>query len=235
MKIMEFAKYKYLDAKYAFTLRKQGIKLFKEYGMTLYAGRQGGGKTMSMVKQANDWREEYEGLFIASNFGYEFEDFSLKGFKDILKVVEMAKERQAIGVLVLWDEIQNDIDSFSKTPIEILRFITQQRKQGVKILATSQVFTRVSKAIREQTYEVVECSTFLGRWTFNRCYDADVYELYFDNPEKRKDRLVTKNKVNFIQTDYLRGCYDSYMVIQTLNERVKQEDKKQVIAIGVEN
>lgn len=234
MKIIEFGKYKYLDTKYAFTLRKQGIKLFKEYGMTLYAGRQGSGKTMSMVKQANDWREEYETLFVASNFGYEFEDYSLKGFKDILKVVELAKEKNACGVLVLWDEIQNDIDSFSKTPIEILRFITQQRKQGVKILATSQVFTRVSKAIREQTYEVVECSTWLGRWTFNKCYDADIYELYFDNPDKRKDRLISKRKSNFIQSDYLRACYDSYMVIQTLNAKVKQEEKKQVIAIGIE-
>ena len=234
MKLAEFIKYKYVDAKYAFTLKKEGRKPFTEYGMTLYAGRQGGGKTMSLVKRANELRDEYTGLFIASNFGYEFEDFSLNSFKDILKVVELARLRDSIGVLVLWDEIQNDVDSFSKTPIEILRFITQQRKQGVKILATSQVFTRVSKAIREQTYEVVECKTLAGRWTFNRYYDADEYELYFDNPDKRKERLSCKKRDNFIQSDFLRGCYDSYLVIQTLNEKVKQEDKKQVIAIGVE-
>ena len=59
-------------------------------------------------------------------------------------------------------------------------------------MATSQVFTRVSKPLREQTYEVVECYTVLGRWTFQKCFDADDYNAMVDNPEPRKENESKK-------------------------------------------
>lgn len=142
---------------------------------------------------------------------------------DIPTVARLARENGYVGVVIGWDEIQNDFDNQTRSfPITILRTITQQRKQGIKILATSQVFTRVAKAIREQTFEVVACRTLAGRWTFQKWYDPVEYEYFIANPDKQ-EKMHTKHRHSFIQTDKLRNCYDSYAVIDSLDDKVATE------------
>ena len=234
MKLLQFIKWKYIDMKRFFNLRKQGIKQFKDFGLTLFTGRQGAGKTMTLVYEAERYRREFPNLYIASNFGYVHENESLKSLADIPNSVLRANELGCVGVLILWDEIQNDFDSFSKVSKDVLRVITQQRKQSIKILGTSQVFTRVSKALREQTYEVVVCNTIMGRYTRGRFFDADEFIHNIDRPEEKK-QLHRLRKVSFIQTDDLRELYDSYAVIKTLSEQAIEEKNNPTPSLMVIN
>lgn len=58
-----------------------------------------------------------------------------------------------------------------------MRLLTQNRKgHGKQIVGTAQRFIRVDKVIRELCTHVVECHTLLGRWTFQKRYDAEDYE-----------------------------------------------------------
>ncbi|OJG94712.1 hypothetical protein RV18_GL003188 [Enterococcus termitis] len=175
-----------------------------------------------MVEQLERYRLEYGGqLFIATNFGYIYQDLALETLDDLVDLPKIVRERGYIGLVIGWDEIQNDFDNTVRTfPITILRTITQQRKQSIKILATSQVFTRVSKAIREQTFEVVQCKTLLSRWVFQKWYDPVEYEYYIANANKDQ-KLPVKTKFNFIQTDEQRELYDSYAVIDNLGKQVE--------------
>ena len=223
-KLFQFLKLKRQDTKEYFALKKQGIKKFNEYGLTLFTGRQGAGKTMSMVFEAERLRKKYKNLYICSNFGYRYDDESLKNLSDIPNVVLRAKSLNKIGVLILWDEIQNDFDSFSKVNRDVLRVVTQQRKQSIKILGTSQVFGRVSKALREQTFEVVMCNTLLKRYTKARFYDADEYIHQIEKPETKR-KMTRLRTESFVQTDELRELYDSYSVIKTLSEQADFEKK----------
>lgn len=195
---------------------------YKEYGLTLFTGRQGAGKTMTLVHEAERYREEYPDLYICSNFGYVYENEPLKSLADIANAVLKAKEAEASGILILWDEIQNDFDSFSKVSRDVLAVVTQQRKQHIKILGTSQVFTRVSKALREQTFEVCVCNTIMGRYTRGRFYDADEFSHNIDKPDSKK-QLHRLRTTSFIQTDDLRMLYDSYAVIKTLSQQALEE------------
>ncbi|EOL46303.1 hypothetical protein RV11_GL000580 [Enterococcus phoeniculicola] len=224
MKFYQFIKYKVKDVKHYRQLRKQGIKPFKDFGLTLFTGRQGAGKTMSLVYEAERYRAEFPDLYICSNFGYVYQDEPMKSLADIPNAVLKANALNKIGVLILWDEIQNDFDSFSKVSKDVLRTVTQQRKQKIKILGTSQVFTRVSKALREQTFEVVVCNTIMGRYTKGKFYDADEFSHNIDKPEEKK-QLHRLRTVSFVQTDELRELYDSYAVIRTLSEQAVQEKK----------
>ena len=219
MKLFKLLKYILIDVKRNYHLKKQGYIKFDEYGLRLYEGAQGSGKSMSMVHQLEEYRQYYgKSIFIATNFGYIHEDFSLTTFEDIPNVVFLAREKNCTGIVIGWDEIQNDFDSQTRTyPIAILRTITQQRKQGIKILATSQVFTRVAKAIREQTFEVVSCKTYFNRLTTQKFYKAIDYEFYINNPDKR-NKLDVLKKFSFVQTDELRELYDSYAVINNLQK-----------------
>lgn len=221
-KFCQFLKWKGKDAKKAWKLARSGRKPFREFGLTLFTGRQGAGKTMTLVFEAERLRQKYPNLYICSNFGYIHENEPLRELSDIANAVMKANQQESDGVLILWDEIQNDFDSFSKVSRDVLAVVTQQRKQKIKILGTSQVFTRVSKALREQTFEVVVCNTIMGRYTRGRFYDAEEFSHNIDKPDEKRhmSRLRT---VSFIQTDDLRQLYDSYAVIKTLSERAKEE------------
>lgn len=208
IKLTDFFRWKLVDIVRLF---KYG-RGFEEYGLSIYCGRQGAGKTMAMVEYLERMKKKYPKVIIVSNFGYLGENKSMESWRDLVEI-----RNGTDGVIFAIDEIQNEYDStkWKDFPEQLLSQITMQRKQRIKIVATSQIFTRVVKQLREQCFEVIECNTLLGRWTFTKCFDAFDYNAVIDNPEK-KNRLVRNWRYSFIQSDYLRSRYDSYAVINKL-------------------
>ena len=198
-------------------------KRFKEFGLTAYVGRQGSGKSISMVERLEQIRRDYPDVVIMTNFGYIHEHEALTDWQQLIDC------RSPHGIVFAIDEIQNEFDVYESRNfnLEILKVITQQRKQGIKVLASSQVFTRVSKPLREQCFEVVECYTLSGRWTYQRCFDADDYNNFIDstNPDKQF-KVPRKWRKNFVQSDRLRSKYDSYAVIQSMTKLVSKNKRK---------
>ena len=185
-------------------------------GIYMFAGRQGSGKTISMVEYAYRLKKKYPELVIVSNFNCSFAR-RMNSWEDFYKIRNGKK-----GVLFLIDEIQNEYSSSDSRnfPPGLLRQVTMQRKQSIAIFATSQVYTRVAKPIREQCFYVIECSCFLGRYVRLKCFDADVYNDIIDtsDPDKRmKMRPVWKYK--YIQSNKLRSLYDTDEVVKNLADR----------------
>ena len=192
---------------------------FNEFGMSTYVGRQGSGKSISVCEKLEQYRKKYPDVYIMTNFGYVHQDEPLTDWQQLID------KRSDNGIVFAIDEIQNEFDVYESRNfnLEILKVITQQRKQGIKILATSQVFTRVSKPLREQTYEVIECYTVAGRWTFQKCFDADEYNVFIDNVDMdKKFKVKRKWRKNFIQTNKIRSLFDSYAVIESMKKLVKK-------------
>ena len=186
-------------------------KIFKPYGLTCFVGRQGGGKTISMVEYLDRMKEKYPDCIVITNFNYIKQDMPFTSWRQFTEVRNGLK-----GVIFAIDELQNEYNSnnWKDFPEDLLSVVTMQRKQRIKIVATSQVFTRVVKQLREQCYEVVECKTFLGRWTRQKCYDADDYNYIIDNPTpERRFRTRKKWKYSFIQNNIVRKLFDSYAVV----------------------
>lgn len=191
--------------------------LFRLYGFRLYCGRQGSGKTIGMVSDLEDYRRRYPKCKIYTNFGYSAQTAPLTSLNDLLRP---EFRNGTDGVIFAIDEIQNEFScSDSKDfPESLLSQVTQQRKQRICILATSQVFTRVAKPLREQCFIVVDCKTLFGRYTRLRYIDADDYIEYCDDPTpKKRLKLRSKKVKSFVQTDSLRNCYDSFELIRRLN------------------
>lgn len=215
--LFEFLKWKMIDFKQWREDVKNGVTHFRLYGLTCFVGRQGGGKTVSLIQMLNEAHIKYPNALIYTNFKYKYSTGQLESLNDLLTI-----RNGADGVIFAIDELQNEFSSQTSKdfPETLLSTITMQRKQCVKIYATSQVFTRVSKPLREQCYEVVECRTFMSRWTRMRCYDADDYNMMIDsNDIKAKRKTPKKWKRSFIQTDDMRNCYDTYEVIQRLSRQ----------------
>lgn len=149
--------------------------------------------------------------------GYKFETAPLKSLNDLL---DKSLYNGKFGTIFVVDEIQNEFSCKTSKdfPETLLSLITQQRKNRILILTTSQVFTRVSKPIREQCYRAIECQTFFGRYTRNKVYNGIIYSDSIDlPPDKRRKNNKRLSLDCFCQTDYLRNCFDSYKLIERLN------------------
>lgn len=192
---------------------KEGI-VFEEYGVTMYCGRQGAGKTMAMTEYLERMRKKHPNALIVTNYGYKHQDFAFSDWEDFFQY-----RNGEDGVIFAIDEIQNEFSSsaWNKFPESLLQVVTQQRKQRIKIVCTSQIFTRVVKQLREQCNDVVDCFTFAGRWTFTKSIDAVQYNDAIDSP-KKKDDLRTLSRRSFIQDDRIRNLYDSYSVVDKISQ-----------------
>ena len=149
--------------------------------------------------------------------GYKYETAPLESLNDLL---DISKYNGSFGTIFVIDEIQNEFSCRTSKdfPETLLSLITQQRKNRILILTTSQVFTRVSKPLREQAYRVIECQTIFGRYTRNIWYDGISYSDCVDVPSDRRRRCIKKLFTDsFCQTDYIRNSYDSYKLIKRLD------------------
>lgn len=192
-------------------------RCFTPFGLTVFCGRQGGGKTMSMVEYLDRMKEKYPDCKIVTNFNYIRQDMPFTDWRQFTEV------RNGLdGVIFAIDELQNEYNSnnWQDFPEELLSTVTMQRKQRIKIVATTQVFTRVVKQLREQCYEVVECKTILGRWTRQKCFDADDYNRLVDNPDpKVKFKTPKKWRYSFIQNNHIRRLFDSYAIVEQMKNK----------------
>ena len=120
-------------------------EFFKYQGLIIFEGRQGSGKTMSMVEFIKRMQEEYPLAKTTTNFGLKSQN---KELKDWRMLIDYKNDKQ--GVIVGMDELQNWFSSNDSKnfPPEMLGIVTQNRKNRRIILGTSQNFYLLAKAIR---------------------------------------------------------------------------------------
>ena len=131
------------------------------------------------------------------------------------------------GVIYLIDEIQlyfNSLES-KNINIDVMTEVAQQRKQRKHIVATSQVFSRMAKPLREQFSTVVKCNNYFGliqRNMYLRTEDITTDEDFTD-PHGAVDKIeLFFHKVE----DY--ESYDTYYKILR-NKFVSGEERSQEI------
>lgn len=195
-------------------------EFFKYQGLIVFEGRQGSGKTTSMVYEAMKMQEEYPLAKCTSNLAYTHEDVVLKDWRMLINYKNGIK-----GVIVLMDELQNWFSSNDSKnfPPEMLQVITQNRKNRRIIMGTAQNFYLLSKAIRTQTTEVRRCATFLGCLTVVRRFEP-ILDAEGNVAEWKKRGIYF-----FVHDKKLRDSYDTFKVIERLSKVGFQEAQPDVI------
>lgn len=183
------------------------------YGIWLYCGLYGQGKTMALTEYLVRMRKKYgDKIYISTNYGFKYEDFPLSNWRDLLTTYDKP-------VIFGYDEIQNEFNSrdYKNFPYELVKLLTQNRKgNGKQIVGTAQRFGRVDKTIRELCTHVVECKkAWFGRVTKTKKYDVEDYEQMLNEIDVMKKRKVSCHRYKFIQTDKLRNSYDSFQMLET--------------------
>ena len=178
---------------------------FRHQGLVIFEGRQGSGKTISMIEYARTMQQEYPKSLCTTNLAYIGEDMPLKDWRMLLRY-----KNGIFGVIVCMDELQNWFSSNDSKnfPPEMLTIITQNRKNRRIILGTSQNFYLLAKAIRSQATEVRRCSTFFGALTLVRKFEPIL------DSEGNVQEYKRRGWYFFVHDKELRESYDTFKVIE---------------------
>lgn len=196
-----------LPRQFVFDIFDKEPGFFPYQGCVVFTGRQGAGKTVALVEFMRSMQHTYPMCKVITNLGYKYEDNILDDWRPLITY-----KNGIYGVVAAIDEMQNWFSSNQSKdfPPEMLQVITQNRKNRRIILGTSQVFTRLSKPLREQVTEVRECYTFLGCVTF----------VFRKEPilgcEGDVENYKNRGFYFFVHDKDLRDSYDTYRVIDSL-------------------
>lgn len=214
MKLLSFLKWKLIDLYRFITVKDKPIHLYGIYG---FFGLPGYGKTMAMSFELLELRKKYgDDIYIFTNYGFSQED---RPFLDW----HMLLEEYDKPCVFAWDEVQNEFNSraYANFPVELLTLLTQNRKgHGKRIYYTAQRYNRVDKVFRELSFLVGECRTIFGRYTRVRFYDTEDYEMLLSTSDVNKRiKIKPRRRISFIQTDFIRDCYNSYQMLETAKSK----------------
>lgn len=206
-KIYDYGKFKYQFA-------KDNPDYFIPDGLLCFVGPQGSGKTLTAVNYVYNLMKSFPKCMLVTNLAltdYPVDNKRIFKFRnnDDLKRYKNGK----FGVIFLIDEIQLYFNSLQSKNInmDVMTQISQQRKQRIHIVCTSQVFGRMAKPLREQFSCVVKCQKYFGFVQKCSVVDRDSID------EESSDSMELKGKVLFsswyIHTPKYFNRYDTYAVI----------------------
>jgi zona occludens toxin (predicted ATPase) len=164
--------------------------------ITIWTGRPGTGKTLSMVRAVEKLLNK--GEIIYSNFrinwsGYDEASSWWRRFLHKIKLKKELKKFPASNLrgwthlhelkdikeaYIVIDEAHFYMNSrkWKELPMEFMRKVAQHRKDGLHIYGTVQNIKRIDVVVRELVDFWYECSIFLG-FVFNVEYDIDEDQL----------------------------------------------------------
>lgn len=194
--------------------QKANLHLYGIYG---FFGLPGEGKTISMSRRLNEYREKYgQDIYIMTNYNYDKQDMAFSSWTQLLKTYDKP-------LVVAWDEVQNEFSAreYKNFPIQLLTLLTQNRKgHGIQILYTSQRWHFVDKTFRSLTMGCYDCHTWLGRYTYGLCYRPDDYDQKCNTVNvDNKTKIRAIDNFSFIQTNKERECFDSFKMLESAKQK----------------
>lgn len=192
--------------------------LFNGWGIHLYTGKFGQGKTSLMMIKAYNLCLQYPQLSLLTNI-------NVKNFPEYTKIYPLNTAQDILNApkncLVLIDEIGTIFNSrdFSggknAVPKPLFQHLCQCRKRRMMILATVQRFNLLDKQIRDITATVTHCKTSFAhpysRSVMGITFDIDEYERFVENALYVPSVMFTDC---YVQSNQYRQLYDTSELVQ---------------------
>lgn len=192
---------------------------FDEYGIVIFYGPQGCGKTMGVSHYAQMLSKKYPSAKIGSNYELSIQDFVIKDWKSLLLQKNDDKNGNHLPIIFCFDEVNQwafsrDWQSMPKNALSEMAF---QRKNKRVILGTAQSIGQIDRQIRIQcaSGEYRRCFTLFDFFTIVVRFKPE-----FDE-EGNARKKVFKGVYAFLQDENLRSLYDTNKTIERL---VKDND-----------
>lgn len=132
--------------------RRGFFKDAKPYGVYCYCGKQGKGKTYSVVEFLLNNSDYKIYANISSIEGIDYTYFS--GFDELLKL------RDEHDCIIVFDEIFTALTKTSKMNTEVLDFLSQMRKRRIIFITTAQEWLEINITLRRYCRYQIDCNMF---------------------------------------------------------------------------
>lgn len=202
------------------TLFRKGFKLKKDvYGVYCFTGKQGDGKTYSIVDFINELLKKTNKKVITNCYSYylNHKDFTIfnDNFYDIINKFNDGEYTK--DYIIFYDEIFTLIEK-GKLNNSILSFISQLRKRGIYLITSAQEWLEINVTFRRYVRYQVNCSMF--NWFPFGCALSvnqinDGYQIHWDNLENEYVSPCIKTTIKKC-SKALADSYDTYEVIKNV-------------------
>lgn len=172
------------------------------HGIYLFCGKQGSGKTLSAVDFVYNLSQAYK-INIITNLELKFDnDTTIYEFKNLLDFFKY-NDKPRIYLIDEMHLLFNSLQS-KNANTHIFEAVSQQRKNEVMIVGTSQVYGRLAKPFREQINTVITCERIFCSLHHLTFYRSEVVEKEDDittNLYASHGRFFTANKTMYERYD----------------------------------
>lgn len=179
------------------------------FGIRLYDGVQGSGKTLSMVFDTLILKKYYPDLKIISNAGIRGID-DIDYYTSVDELINAINTNVAKHTVVLIDEGLTYFAENTGIDPAFMSQITQNRKNRRLIMISTQKFKRLNNRIRDFSLETVKCRSFLN-FQVNTVRDDQSVQW-----DKEEMDFVGRKKYTYIfkRNNELFKRYDTYQNIK---------------------
>ena len=140
----------------------------KRFGVYCYCGKQGKGKTYSVVEFLKNQPKDikiYANIKTLKDVNYTY----FEGFEELLKIKDT-------NCIIVYDEIFTALTKGSKMTPQVLSFLSQMRKKEIIFLTTAQEWLEINITLRRYCRYQIECNmhNILGFGILTKSmYDAE--------------------------------------------------------------
>lgn len=183
-------------------------------GTRVYKGFQGSGKTLSMVHYCLKMLQKYPKCLCFSNVAIDHARVLLFHTNDELEKILQVKNGED-GVLILLDEAHLFFNKKRGISLDFLAAISQQRKNRMHIVMSSQIWEELDISLRKQVKEIVNCRSLFRTIIINEVSDGET--LSYD---KQQGEYVATKKYTYIfhMTKHEAELYDTLQNISRNDE-----------------
>lgn len=195
----------HLSIKFRTFFRKGFSPKRGDFGVYCYCGKQGKGKTYSVVEFLKENKDKVIYANIPNLKGIKYTFFN--GFDELLQL------RDKKDCIIVYDEIFTALTRSTKINTDVLDFLSQMRKRQIVFLTTAQEWLEINITLRRYCRYQIECNMFnlfgLGL-LIKTFYDAE--NMKWDNLENEYVaplKSLTLSKCNIS----VANSYDTYAQI----------------------
>lgn len=186
----------------------QTSREFDEFGIRIFCGEQGQGKTYAMTHEINKIFARFPDVEILTNYDLLIQDKCLDTWQPLLY-----EKNGDNGIIFAFDEISLWFNSrFRDLNPSVLQECVQNRKNHRVIFGTAQNISMVEKQLRMQTYSYINCHCWFGFFVW--CTE---WHPVFDFDGNLTDKHFMGFKF-YIQDPVIRYQYDTMHTIQRLGK-----------------
>lgn len=202
------------------TFLKKGFRPVRgNFGIYCYCGKQGKGKTYSLVEYLQDNKKD---LLIFSNIsGIKDIDYTFyTGFKQLIEIkkyIDSPDFKTDKQIVIVYDEIFTELQKGDKLSKDVLDFLCQMRKRKIIFLTTAQEWAEIPLSFRRFCRYQIDCCMvpiFNTGILIKRFYDAE--NMKWSNDDQEHVAPLLETTITHTRKS-IANSYDTFLRISSVS------------------